>query len=125
MGQVLLADLSAKELDVVLKTPSQSRVVPRIRPSRKEIDAALDEVRARGWALSDERLSFGIRSVAAPVRDAHGKVIAAVNVTVNAAETSLTELKKSHLPLLLKTAEAISSDFARISLLPTTEPLQP
>ncbi len=125
MGQVLLADLSAKELDIVLKVPSQSRVVPRIRPSRKEIDTALDEVRERGWALSDERLSFGIRSVAAPVRDAHGKVIAAVNVTVNAAETSLTELKKSHLPLLLKTAEAISTDFARISLLPTTEPLQP
>jgi IclR family pca regulon transcriptional regulator len=70
-------------------------------------------------------LSFGIRSVAAPVRDASGRVIAAVNVTVNAAETSITELKKSHLPLLLKTAEAITADFVRISRLPTTEPLQP
>lgn len=125
MGQVLLADLSSKELDNALKTPSQSRVVPRVRPSRKEIDAALEEVRTRGWALSDERLSFGIRSVAAPVRDASGKVIAAVNVTVNAAETSIADLKKSHLPLLLKTAQAITDDFVRISRLPTTEPLQP
>jgi IclR family pca regulon transcriptional regulator len=125
MGQVLLADLSTKELDAALKTPSQSRVVPRVRPTRKEIDSALDEVRERGWAMSDERLSFGIRSVAAPVRDASGRVIAAVNVTVNAAETSITELKKSHLPLLLKTADAITADFVRISRLPTTEPLQP
>jgi hypothetical protein len=75
MGQVLLADLSTKELDAALKAPSLSRVVPRVRPSRKEIDAALAEVRTRGWAMSDERLSFGIRSVAAPVRDAQGKVI--------------------------------------------------
>lgn len=125
MGHVLLSDLSSKELDVALKTPSQSRVVPRVKLSRKDIDATLAEVRARGWAMSDEQLSFGIRSVAAPVRDASGKVIAAVNVTVNAAETSISELKKSHLPLLLDTAKAITADFVRVSLLPTTEPLQP
>jgi IclR family pca regulon transcriptional regulator len=123
MGHVLLASLSTKELDAVLKIPSQSLVVPRVRPSRKEIDAALTEVRTRGWALSDERLSFGIRSIAAPVTDGSGSVIAAVNVTTNAAETSIAELKKSHLPLLLDTAKAISEDFSRMSILPTTDPL--
>jgi IclR family pca regulon transcriptional regulator len=50
-------------------------------------------------------------------------VIAAVNVTTNAAETSIAELKKSHLPLLLTTAQAISEDFSRMSMLPTTDPL--
>jgi IclR family pca regulon transcriptional regulator len=123
MGHVLLSSLSTKELDAVLKIPSQSPVVPRVRPSRKEIDAALAEVRTRGWALSDERLSFGIRSIAAPVSDGSGSVIAAVNVTTNAAETSIAELKKSHLPLLLDTAKAISEDFSRMSALPTTNPL--
>lgn len=125
MGQVLLADLTPKELDIALRTPSQSRVVPRVKPSRKEINDSLDEVRARGWAISDERLSFGIRSIAAPVRDGEGKVIASVNVTVNAAETSISELKRTHLPKLLKTARDISDDFGRISTLPTTDPLQP
>ncbi|CAB4687093.1 unannotated protein [freshwater metagenome] len=123
MGHVLLASLTSKELDAVLKIPSQSLVVPRVRPSRKEIDAALAEVRTRGWALSDERLSFGIRSIAAPVTDGSGSVIAAVNVTTNAAETSIAELKKTHLPLLLTTAQAISEDFSRMSMLPTTDPL--
>ena len=125
MGQVLLADLPIKDLEIALRTPSQSRVIPRLKPTRKEIDATLEEVRARGWAMSDERLSFGIRSVAAPVFDASGHVIAAVNVTVNAAETSVADLKKSYLPLLLKTAEAITVDFVQVSSLPTTEPLQP
>ena len=125
MGHVLLADLSTRELDAVLKIPSQSSVVPRIRPSRKDIDKSLSEVKKRGWALSDERLSVGIRSVAAPVHDGSGTVVAAVNVTVNAAETSISVLKKSHLPRLLSAAQAISEDLARVSKLPTTEPLQP
>jgi IclR family pca regulon transcriptional regulator len=125
MGRVLLSDLTAKELDAVLKTPSESGVVPRLKFARKELDQSLVEVRKRGWAMSDEQLSFGIRSIAAPVRDASGRTVAAVNVTVNAAETSIAVLKKEHLPLLLSTAAAISHDFAAMSLLPTTSPLNP
>jgi IclR family pca regulon transcriptional regulator len=99
--------------------------VPRLKFVRKELDESLVEIRKRGWAMSDEQLSFGIRSIAAPVRDASGRTIAAVNVTVNAAETSIAVLKKDHLPLLLSTAGAISSDFANMALLPTTRPLAP
>jgi IclR family pca regulon transcriptional regulator len=124
MGHVLLAHLSSRELDAVLRTPSRSRVVPRVNPSRKELDATLAEVRKRGWAMSDERLSFGIRSIAAPVRDNTGSVIAAVNVTVNAAETSIKQLQKEYLPLLLKAADDISADFGRISTLPSKDSLQ-
>ena len=125
MGRVLLSDLTAKELDAVLKTPSESGVVPRLKFVRKELEQSLVEVRKRGWAMSDEQLSFGIRSIAAPVRDASGRTVAAVNVTVNAAETSIAVLKKEHLPLLLSTAAAITHDFAAMSLLPTTSPLNP
>jgi IclR family pca regulon transcriptional regulator len=122
MGRVLLADLSVKDLDAVLKVPSESGVVPRLKFARKELDESL---RKRGWAMSDEQLSFGIRSIAAPVRDTSGRTIAAVNVTVNAAETSIAVLKKDHLPLLISTAESITSDFANMALLPTTRPLAP
>lgn len=125
MGRVLLSDLTTKELDAVLKTPSESGVIPRLKFVRKELEQSLVEVRKRGWAMSDEQLSFGIRSIAAPVRDASGRTVAAVNVTVNAAETSIAVLKKEHLPLLLSTAAAITHDFAAMSLLPTTSPLNP
>jgi len=123
MGKVLLAELDPTELNRVLKTPSQSGVVPRITPSRKALKATLLEVRKRGWAISDEQLSLGIRSVAAPVRDKSGTAIAAVNVTVSAAETSIATLKKKFLPLLLATAATITEDFITLASLPTTEPL--
>lgn len=123
MGNVLLAELEPTELNSLLRTPSQSGVVPRIIPTRKALTTSLLEVRRRGWALSDEQLSLGIRSIAAPVRDISGRTIAAVNVTVSAAETSIATLKRKFLPLLLETAAAITTDFVALASLPTTEPL--
>jgi IclR family pca regulon transcriptional regulator len=70
-------------------------------------------VRARGWALTDEHLAYGIRSIAAPVRDGNNQVITALNVSVHAAETSIEKLTGEYLPLLLQTAAAISADWAR------------
>ena len=122
MGHVLLADLERDDLDRVLRLPSKSGVIPRIVPSQKELDRSLKEVRQRGWAMSDERLSLGIRSIAAPVRDARGSVRAAVNVTVHAAETSVDTLTSKYLPVLLKTAEAVSAEWANLSMLPVAEP---
>jgi IclR family transcriptional regulator, pca regulon regulatory protein len=69
-------------------------------------------VRARGWALTDEQLAPGIRSVAVPLRDGDGKVIAALNVNSHAAETPLDVLVGKHLPLLIQAAGAISADWA-------------
>jgi IclR family pca regulon transcriptional regulator len=71
----------------------------------------LTRVRAQGWALADEELAPGVRSVAAPVRDGSGRVRAAMNVTVHAAETSTELLLEAHLPKLLETASRISGDW--------------
>ena len=73
--------------------------------------------------MSDEQLSLGIRSIAAPVRDTKGDIVAAVNVTVNASETSIATLKGEHLPRLLATARAITEDFSRMGTLPISPPL--
>jgi IclR family pca regulon transcriptional regulator len=118
MGTVLLAGLERPEVDAVLAQPSRSGVVARWQPTRAELDEALEEARARGWALADERLAPGVRSVAAPLRGPDGRVFAAVNVTVHAAETSVATLLEEHLPLLLQTAGAISADYALLGRLP-------
>lgn len=123
MGHVLLADLPPAELDRVLATPSRSGIIPRITPPRRTLERELATVRERGWALSDERLSLGIRSIAAPVRDASGATVAAVNVTVHAAETSVEELTSRHLPLLLETAAGITREWAELARLPVPDPL--
>ncbi|WP_330285489.1 IclR family transcriptional regulator domain-containing protein [Streptomyces sp. NBC_00576] len=118
LGKVLLAALSADELTRELAEPSRSGVTPCWQPDREERDAVLREVRARGWALPDEQLAPGIRSVAAPLRDGSGRVVAALNVNCHAAETSVERLVEAHLPLLLQTAGDISADFARTSAVP-------
>jgi IclR family transcriptional regulator, pca regulon regulatory protein len=118
LGKVQLAALPADELERVLAEPTRSGLTPRWRPDREERDAVLREVRARGWALTDEQLAPGIRSVAAPLRDGEGRVIAGVNVNCHAAETSVDHLVEHHLPLLLQAAGDISADFARRAALP-------
>ncbi len=112
LGKVLLAALSPDELDRVLAEPSRSGITPLWKPDAAERNRALCEVRERGWALTDEHLAPGIRSIAAPVRDGTNQVIAALNVTVHAAETSIETLTGEYLPLLLQTAAAISADWA-------------
>ncbi|ROO61823.1 IclR family transcriptional regulator [Micromonospora sp. Llam0] len=118
MGKVLLAALEPDELTAVLAHPGRSGITPRWRPDRAELDRVLREVRARGWAAADQDLAAGIRSVATGVRDGDGRVVAAVNVTVHAAETSMEKLTGEHLPRLLSTAAEISHDWARLGAVP-------
>jgi IclR family pca regulon transcriptional regulator len=122
MGRVLLAGLPASRLDEVLEIPSQSGIIPRITPTRQQLDESLAIIRERGWALSDEDLSIGIRSVAAPVRDRLDRISAAVNVTVHAGETSIERLVGEYLPLLLDAATAISDDWTNHARLPVAHP---
>jgi IclR family transcriptional regulator, pca regulon regulatory protein len=112
LGKVLLAALSADEVDGVLAEPSRSGITPRIVPTRQERAATLREVRARGWAFTDEELAAGIRSAAAPLRDGEGRVIASLNVNTHAAENQDEVLTGEYLPILLQTAGAISADWA-------------
>jgi IclR family pca regulon transcriptional regulator len=118
LGKVLLAALEPAEVTRVLAEPTRSGLVPRWCPSAAEREAELREVRARGWALTDQQLALGIRSVAVPLRDGAGAVVGALNVNTHAAETTVDHLLDHHLPLLLKAAGDISADYARLATVP-------
>ncbi|MEU4148952.1 IclR family transcriptional regulator C-terminal domain-containing protein [Streptomyces sp. NPDC026659] len=120
LGKVLLAALPPEEAARVVAEPGRSGLDPVWRPERGEWEAELREVRARGWAMTDEQLARGIRSVAAPLRDGSGRVIASVNVNAHAAETPADVLVNDYLPLLLQAAGEISLDFARLETAPHT-----
>jgi IclR family pca regulon transcriptional regulator len=118
LGKILLAALPPGEAERVLGEASRSGVTARWQPGPAERAAELRAVRARGWSLTDEQLAPGIRSVAAPLRDGDGRVIAAMNVTVHAAETPVEILTGTYLPWLLETAGAISADWAQCQSAP-------
>jgi len=69
----------------------------------------LATVREQGWALVDQELEVGLRSIAAPLRRADGTVIAAINISASTTTTSLERMRDEFLPKLLATATAIDT----------------
>ena len=67
-------------------------------------------MRSQGWALVDQELEEGLRSVAAPIRDRSGRVVAAVNMSAHAARTSLESVRRTLVPPLVAAAARISAD---------------
>jgi IclR family pca regulon transcriptional regulator len=124
LGKVMLAALGPKELDRVLRIPSRSEVRPLWQPTRAELAADLAMVRAQGWALTDEQLAKGIRSVGVPIRRPDGTVVAAMNVNTHVLETPVEHLVGHHLPRLLQARDAIEADLARLEALPLRQRVQ-
>ncbi|CAN5329271.1 IclR family transcriptional regulator C-terminal domain-containing protein [soil metagenome] len=121
LGKVLLAALDDEELDRVLQIPSRSAIAASWQPGVDEIRSVLAQVRQQGWALTDQQLAPAIRSIAAPVRDSAGAVVASVNVNANATQTPIRELVERFLPQLLECAAAISRDWALWESRPVVE----
>lgn len=121
LGKVLLAALSPDEVEAVLAQPSRSGITPRHQMEPVERDAMLRKVRAQDWALTDQELALGVRSVACPLRDGYGTVIGALNVNAHAAETSIEKLLNHHLPLLRETVSAVGKDFAYYDAAPQAD----
>ncbi|WP_318203043.1 IclR family transcriptional regulator C-terminal domain-containing protein [Streptomyces sp. SCL15-4] len=70
----------------------------------------LARIRTQGYALADEELESGLRSVAVPVRDRTGRAVAAVNVATHTARRTLEDCVRHLLPALHATADAIQRD---------------
>ena len=110
LGQALLAFLPREELDRYLTRTRLTRLTARTITDRARLTARLDQVRAQGYAMTDQELEEGLRSAAAPIRNKHGVVLAAVNVSVGAGRTTLRQLEDDYVPHLLETARQIEHD---------------
>jgi IclR family pca regulon transcriptional regulator len=110
MGRVLLAGLPDDELDSYLAKVRIEPLTPRTVSSAAALRTELTRVRAQGWALVDQELEEGLRSVAAPIRDRSGRTIAAINVSVAAARAALDSIRRTLVPPLVATAARIEAD---------------
>jgi IclR family pca regulon transcriptional regulator len=109
MGKLLLAYLDKRALDRVLTNESfTARGGPNAVRSRTALREQLSAVRARGFAIQDQEVAYGLRSIAGPLRDETGKVIAAVNIAVQAAEYDVERLLTDLKGPLLATCDEVS-----------------
>ncbi|HZU59275.1 MAG TPA: IclR family transcriptional regulator [Actinocrinis sp.] len=116
MGRVLLAWHSAEWLDGYLASASLRALTEHTLADPESLRAELAAVRERGWAMADQELEEGLRSVAAPIRDQSGRVVAAINVATNVSRTGTDELVDRIVPQLLATAGLIEQDLARSAI---------
>jgi IclR family pca regulon transcriptional regulator len=110
MGRVQLAGLPPEELDAYLARADLQPLTAHTLATPEQLRAELDRIREQGWALVDQELEEGLRSVAAPIRDRNGAVVAAVHVSAHAGRASRETVRRSLLPPLLETAARIEAD---------------
>ena len=108
MGKVLLAYLPPEQLDAYFARVSFKRFTPKTICDETSLRATMAEVRAKGYAFADEEVEAGVRTVAAPLFNRTGQVVAAINISSHAWRVSMKELKKSYLPVLLDASGQIS-----------------
>jgi IclR family transcriptional regulator, pca regulon regulatory protein len=113
MGRVLLADLGEPDLEALLDGRRLEALTPATITDVRMLREELAVVRKHGWALVDQELELGVRSVAAPLRDRSGRALAAINVSTHAGRVTLDTLRNEMLPCLLATASRISERLAR------------
>jgi len=109
MGRVLLAALSPGELEAYLMRARLEPRTSRTVTSAEVLVRILGDVARQGYALVDQELEDGVRSVAVPLHDRGGKVVAAMNVSGHATRTSKSRLLREFLPRLREAAFAIDA----------------
>lgn len=109
MGKVLLAYVPWLEVKTMLAGVKLVRHTPNTITSLGQLKVELERIRLDGHGSTDQELELGVRSVAAPIRDASGQVIAAVNLSTLVAQVSIEELHQELLPKVLTVADRIST----------------
>jgi IclR family transcriptional regulator, pca regulon regulatory protein len=110
MGRVLLAGQAEAELDAYLERVELHRLSSHTVRTPAALRREVARVRAQGWAMVDQELEEGLRSIAAPVRDRSGHVVAAANVSTHAARWSAEAVRAELLPALQATTARIEAD---------------
>lgn len=107
MGRVLLAQLPDEELDTWLARVELKSYTDKSITNKAELKKCILEVRQQGYAIVDQELDSGLRSIAVPAFDANSRLLGAINISTNAARVSLDTLTEQYLPLLRKKSRLI------------------
>lgn len=108
LGRVLLAGLTEAALDQYLSKVKLVAYTDRTVVNEARLREIIAETRQRGFAIVEEELEIGLRSIAVPVRGASGATMAALNIGAQATRVSRAQLEQTFLPALLTAASELS-----------------
>ena len=107
MGRVLLAGLDPSESRRRIERAERRRLTPRTHVSVAELTGAVADARGQGFAIVDQELEMGLTSIAVPVLNRRGTVVAAFNVGVQSQRVGTDTLRRDVLPRLLAMQERL------------------
>jgi IclR family pca regulon transcriptional regulator len=110
IGKLLLAYLDEDDLEARITDASfAANSGPNAKLSLAELREELRAIREQGWAMQDEELAYGLRSVAGPITGPAGRVVAGVNLAVQARDWSTQRIIRELKPAVLETCAEISA----------------
>ncbi|WP_396641041.1 IclR family transcriptional regulator C-terminal domain-containing protein [Microbacterium sp.] len=110
MGRVLLAGMPDESLLGVLDASDLRDLTGRTVTDRSALSDEIRRVREQGWSLVDGELEPGLRSIAVPLHDRDGRVVAALNVSTSATRDSAERVRDASVPPLVRAAAAIEAE---------------
>ena len=108
MGRVLLAGLPPAQLQALLAQCPREAFTRYTLTSDADLLAAIAQVRAQGWAVINQELEEGLISVAAPLVNAQGQFVGAINVSGQVNRTNAEQMQERILPHLQQAAQTVS-----------------
>jgi IclR family pca regulon transcriptional regulator len=109
VGRVLLAGLTPSAATRVLAATKPEARTPKTVTDHAALAEAVDAARAQGWAMVDEELELGLRSLSVPLRSRGGVTLGAINICGPTSRVSLEELRSTFLSEMLDAASRIQA----------------
>jgi IclR family pca regulon transcriptional regulator len=109
VGRVLLAGLTPAAAERVLSAGKPEARTPKTVTAKGKLLDAVEQARRQGWAIVDEELELGLRSLSVPLRGRGGVTVGAINVCGPTSRVSLEELRTRFLGDLLEAASRIQA----------------
>jgi IclR family pca regulon transcriptional regulator len=107
LGRAILAHQSEQVRHAYLQRVRLEARTSRTITDKAEFEAALETTRSQGYALVNEELEYGLRSIAVPVVQGNGQVRTAINLSAQAGRVSAEDMKERFLPLLNSASETL------------------
>ena len=113
LGRVLLSHQPPESLDQYLAKIDPHKFTEHTKTDPGELRETIETARLKGYALVDQELETGLRSLAVPIYDRNGRILAALNVGTHAARTRLDEMTSHFLSALHDASRKMTAQLPR------------